>query len=75
MGGCSAAWARRYEGAFDGDPAVTEELLIPFAYEYMRNAIYVSTVIGAVCGLLSCFVALKGWSLLCLLYTSPSPRD
>ena len=43
---------------------MTEELLIPFAYEYMRNAIYVSTVIGAVCGLLSCFVALKGWSLL-----------
>ena len=43
---------------------MTEGLLIPFDYEYMRNAMLVSTVIGAVCGLLSCFVALKGWSLL-----------
>lgn len=41
-----------------------EELLLPFDYEYMRNAMLVSAVIGAVCGLLSCFVALKGWSLL-----------
>ncbi|WP_338662404.1 metal ABC transporter permease [Pararoseomonas sp. SCSIO 73927] len=43
---------------------MTEGLLIPFEYEYMRNAMLVSTVIGGVCGLLSCFVALKGWSLL-----------
>jgi manganese/iron transport system permease protein len=41
-----------------------EDLLVPFTYEYMRNAIWVSGVVGAVCGLLSCFVALKGWSLL-----------
>ena len=39
-------------------------MLIPFEYEYMRNAMMVSAVIGAICGLLSCFVALKGWSLL-----------
>ncbi len=39
-------------------------LLEPFAYEYMRNAMLVSAAIGAICGLLSCFVALKGWSLL-----------
>ncbi|RKK04745.1 metal ABC transporter permease [Pseudoroseomonas wenyumeiae] len=30
----------------------------------MRQAMLVSALIGAVCGLLSCFVALKGWSLL-----------
>lgn len=41
-----------------------EALLIPFDYEYMRNAMWVSALIGGVCGLLSCFVALKGWSLL-----------
>ncbi len=41
-----------------------EALLIPFEYEYMRNAMWVSALIGGVCGLLSCFVALKGWSLL-----------
>jgi manganese/iron transport system permease protein len=39
-------------------------VLEPFAYEYMRQAMLVSALIGAVCGLLSCFVALKGWSLL-----------
>jgi manganese/iron transport system permease protein len=39
-------------------------MLIPFAYDYMWNAMLVSALIGAVCGLLSCFVALKGWSLL-----------
>ncbi|WP_194443697.1 metal ABC transporter permease [Teichococcus aerophilus] len=39
-------------------------MLIPFEYEYMRNAMLVSAAIGGICGMLSCFVALKGWSLL-----------
>ncbi|MCW8131829.1 MAG: metal ABC transporter permease [Planctomycetota bacterium] len=39
-------------------------LLTPFHYEYMQKAIAVSAVIGAVCGMLSCFVTLKGWSLM-----------
>ena len=41
-----------------------EHLLIPFQYEYMIKAIVVSGVIGGVCALLSCFVTLKGWSLM-----------
>ncbi len=41
-----------------------EQLLVPFQYEYMVKAIAVSGVIGLVCGLLSCFVTLKGWSLM-----------
>jgi ABC-type Mn2+/Zn2+ transport system permease subunit len=41
-----------------------ESLLIPFQYEYMLKAIWVSALIGGVCGLLSCFVTLKGWSLM-----------
>lgn len=41
-----------------------ELLLTPFHYEYMIKAIVVSGVIGGVCGLLSCFVTLKGWSLM-----------
>jgi manganese/iron transport system permease protein len=41
-----------------------EDLLAPFRYDYMLTAILVSTLIGAVCGLLSCFVTLKGWSLM-----------
>ncbi len=41
-----------------------EHLLIPFHYEYMVKAIVVSGLIGGVCAVLSCFVTLKGWSLL-----------
>ena len=40
------------------------QLLEPFAYDYMRTALWVCALIGAVCGLLSGFVTLKGWSLL-----------
>ena len=41
-----------------------ETLLTPFQYDYMLKAILVSGVIGGVCGFLSCFVTLKGWSLM-----------
>ncbi|WP_061931460.1 metal ABC transporter permease [Aureimonas sp. AU22] len=39
-------------------------LLEPFTYDYMRNAIWVSTLVGGVCAFLSAFVVLKGWSLI-----------
>ncbi len=41
-----------------------ENLGIPFQYDYMLKAMWVSALIGGVCGLLSCFVTLKGWSLM-----------
>jgi ABC-type Mn2+/Zn2+ transport system permease subunit len=41
-----------------------EALLAPLHYEYMVKAILVSGLIGGVCAFLSCFVTLKGWSLL-----------
>lgn len=41
-----------------------EALLVPFQYEYMVKAILVSGLIGGVCAFLSCFVTLKGWSLM-----------
>jgi len=41
-----------------------EALLTPFQYEYMLKAIFVSGLIGGVCAFLSCFVILKGWSLM-----------
>lgn len=41
-----------------------DSLLVPFQYEYMLKAIWVSALIGGVCGLLSCFITLKGWSLM-----------
>jgi len=41
-----------------------ETLLTPLQYEYMVKAILVSGLIGGVCAFLSCFVTLKGWSLM-----------
>ena len=43
---------------------MSDALLVPFQYEYMLKAMWVSALIGGVCGLLSCFVTLKGWSLM-----------
>jgi len=39
-------------------------MLAPFFYDYMLTALWVSTLVGAVCGLLSGFITLKGWSLM-----------
>lgn len=39
-------------------------LLEPFAYQYMVRAIWVSALVGGVCAFLSCFLMLKGWSLM-----------
>ncbi|MEO8652026.1 MAG: metal ABC transporter permease [Hyphomicrobiaceae bacterium] len=41
-----------------------ELLLQPFTYEYMLRAIWVSALVGCVCAFLSCFLILKGWSLM-----------
>jgi ABC-type Mn2+/Zn2+ transport system permease subunit len=43
---------------------MTDSLLIPFQYDYMVKAIVVSGLIGGVCAFLSCFITLKGWSLM-----------
>ncbi len=39
-------------------------LLEPFAYGYMRNAIWVCALVGGVCAFLSAYLMLKGWSLI-----------
>ena len=39
-------------------------LLSPFTYEYMITAITVSSLVGGVCGFLSAYLMLKGWSLI-----------
>ncbi|MDP3408332.1 metal ABC transporter permease [Bosea sp. (in: a-proteobacteria)] len=39
-------------------------LLEPFGYQYMVRAIWVSALVGGVCAFLSCFLMLKGWSLM-----------
>ncbi|MCC2611569.1 metal ABC transporter permease [Neorhizobium sp. Rsf11] len=41
-----------------------QTLLEPFTYSYMLNAIWVSALVGGVCGFLSAYLMLKGWSLI-----------
>lgn len=40
------------------------ELLVPFSYDYMLKAMWVSALVGAVCAFLSAYLMLKGWSLM-----------
>ena len=39
-------------------------LVEPFTYNYMFNAMWVSALVGGVCAFLSCYLMLKGWSLI-----------
>lgn len=39
-------------------------ILQPFTYDYMLNAMWVSALVGGVCAFLSCYLMLKGWSLI-----------
>ena len=41
-----------------------EALLEPFTYGYMVNAMWVSALVGCICGFLSAYLMLKGWSLI-----------
>lgn len=43
---------------------MTDALLEPFSYEYMVNAMWVSALVGCICGFLSAYLMLKGWSLI-----------
>ena len=36
----------------------------PFSYQYMLNALWVSAMVGGLCAFLSCYLMLKGWSLI-----------
>jgi manganese/iron transport system permease protein len=40
------------------------ELMVPFAYDYMVKAMWVSALVGGTCAFLSAFLMLKGWSLM-----------
>ena len=41
-----------------------DTLLLPFQYNYMVNAIFISGLVGGVCAFLSAYLMLKGWSLI-----------
>lgn len=40
------------------------ELFEPLQYAFMRDALLVGTMVAAMCAVLSCFLILKGWSLM-----------
>lgn len=44
-----------------------EILTAPFIFPFMQKAIIAAIVTGAVCAVLSCFLVLKGWSLMGML--------
>jgi manganese/iron transport system permease protein len=39
-------------------------LSVPLAYPFMQRALIVSVMVAAVCAVLSCYLVLKGWSLM-----------
>ncbi len=41
-----------------------EELLLPFQFSFMQNAFIIMAIIAVPSALLSCFLVLKGWSLM-----------
>lgn len=43
-------------------------LVEPFGYQYMLNAMWVSAMVGGLCAFLSCYLMLKGWSLVAMRY-------
>src|SRR5690606_29944092 len=45
-------------GGMTGDPSLWETLAAPLAYEFMLKAMLGGAAVGALCGLLSCFVTL-----------------
>ena len=47
-------------------------LLEPFGYEYMLNAMWVSAMVGGLCAFLSCYLMLKGWSLIGDAHSPPT---
>jgi len=39
-------------------------ITVPLAYPFMQRALVVSVMVAAVCAILSCYLVLKGWSLM-----------
>jgi manganese/iron transport system permease protein len=43
---------------------VIDFVAVPMSYGFMQRALVVAVLVGAVCSVLSCFLVLKGWSLM-----------
>ncbi|ABD08100.1 ABC-3 [Rhodopseudomonas palustris HaA2] len=46
------------------DGSLFAEMLVPFGYDYMLKAMWVSALVGGACAFLSAYLMLKGWSLM-----------
>ena len=44
--------------------AAVDFIAVPLSYGFMQRALVVAVVVGAVCAVLSCYLILKGWSLM-----------
>jgi manganese/iron transport system permease protein len=44
--------------------AIVDFFSVPLGYEFMQRALAVAVMVGAVCSVLSCYLVLKGWSLM-----------
>jgi manganese/iron transport system permease protein len=44
--------------------ALIDWFAVPLSYPFMQRALIVSVLVGAVCAVLSCYLVLKGWSLM-----------
>jgi manganese/iron transport system permease protein len=44
--------------------AVVDWIAVPLSYPFMQRALWVSVLVAAVCAVLSCYLVLKGWSLM-----------
>ncbi|EPE64830.1 iron transport system membrane protein, partial [Pasteurella multocida 93002] len=36
----------------------------PFLYPFMQNALFTALIVAIICAVLSCYLVLKGWSLM-----------
>jgi manganese/iron transport system permease protein len=43
---------------------VLDWITVPLSYPFMQRALVVSVIVGAVCAVLSCYLAFKRWSLM-----------
>ncbi|CAN1722156.1 Chelated iron transport system membrane protein YfeD [Hyphomicrobium sp. 1Nfss2.1] len=44
--------------------AIIDFVAVPMSYGFMQRALVVAVLVGAVCSVLSCYLVLKGWSLM-----------
>lgn len=44
--------------------ALVDLIAVPLSYGFMQRAMIVAVLVGAVCAVLSCYLILKGWSLM-----------